>query len=276
MAVEILDGKKVAQEMLRDVKERAKGKSLKLAVIQVGKNKVSETYIAEKQKVGAEAGIAVQVFWLSPDITQEGLEQEVTQISTDPNTHGVIVQLPLPKHINREEVLSKIPLEKDVDVLSETALEQFKENTFPVLPPTVGAVQALFSAYGVEIRGKKVVLVGHGRLVGVPLGIWLKNQGVQFEIADKATKDLSALCRTADIIISGVGIPKLITGDMIKQGAVVIDAGTSVESGKTSGDVDFVSVSAKASFITPVPGGVGPLTVACLFHNLVTLADKRV
>ena len=282
MAATILDGKKVAETMFSEVQKTAAGKNLQLAVVQVGKNKVSETYIAEKQKVGAEAGIAVQVFWLSSDIAQQGLEQEVERIGNDPEVNGLIVQLPLPKHINREEALNKIPLGKDVDVLSQAALRQFATGKFPVVPPTVGAVQALLDAYNIDIHDRNIVLVGMGRLVGLPISLWLKQQGVQFEITDKETKDLAAATKDADIVISGVGKANLITGDMVKRGAVVIDAGTSVEPGlstglrvnKTTGDVDFKTVSQKASFITPVPGGVGPLTVACLFRNLVVLSSQ--
>lgn len=275
MEAKILDGKKVAQEILRDVKQRAKGKSLKLAVVQVGQNKVSETYIAEKQKIGEEAGIKVELFQFPETIVQKELQQEIGRIGKNPSVTGLIVQLPLPKTMNREEVLNCIPLEKDVDVLSGQALKNFGDGKFAIVPPTVGAVQALFLAYGIEIQGKKVTLVGYGRLVGMPISLWLKQENTEFEIADKDTKDLVAVTKAADVVISGVGKANLITGDMIKQGAVVIDAGTSVEDGKTTGDVDFASVSQKASYITPVPGGVGPLTVACLLRNVVILSEEQ-
>jgi len=272
MKAQILDGKKVAEQILSDVRKGAEGKRLKLAVVQVGENSVSEKYIKEKQKKAEEAGIEVEMFRFREDITQLELEHEVERIGKDEKITGVIVQLPLPKHMDTQEVLNHIPVEKDVDVLSSAAFREFKAGNFPVFPPMVAAVQALLSYYGIKVKGKKVTLVGFGRLVGMPLSVWLQNEGVTLLVVDKETKDIAALTREADIVISGVGKRKLITGDMVKNGAIVVDAGTSVEGGKTIGDVDFESVSGKASFITPVPGGVGPLTVACLFKNLLTLS----
>jgi methylenetetrahydrofolate dehydrogenase (NADP+) / methenyltetrahydrofolate cyclohydrolase len=271
MKATILDGKKVAEGMLDEVKQYVVGKNLKLAVVQVGENAVSESYIAEKQRIGQEIGVGVEVFRFLGSIEQQELVQAIQAITGRADITGIIVQLPLPKAIQREVVLNKILLEKDVDVLSEQALKEFEQGEFPVVPPTVGAIQALFSTYSIGIQGKKVVLVGLGRLVGLPISLWLKQEDVEFEIATKETVNLAELAKTADIIISGVGKPNLITGDMVKEGVVVVDAGTSVEDGKTTGDVDFVSVSRKASYITPVPGGVGPLTVACLFRNLVNI-----
>jgi methylenetetrahydrofolate dehydrogenase (NADP+) / methenyltetrahydrofolate cyclohydrolase len=273
---QILDGKKISEQILFEVKKQAAGRNLQLAVVQIGKNNVSEVYITEKQRIGKEIGMNVQMFWLPADIGQHALEQEIEHISANSNMHGVIVQLPLPHRIHREKALNCIFTEKDVDVLSEAALQRFARGTFPIVPPTVAAIQALFDAYSIEMRNKHVVLVGQGRLVGLPLGMWLKQKNVQFEIVTQETSNIASTVRQGDIVISGVGKANLITGDMVKNGAVVVDAGTSVEDGKTTGDVDFASVSKKTSYITPVPGGVGPLTVACLFRNLATLAESRV
>lgn len=283
MKAKILDGKKVAEEILSEVRKGAKGKNLKLVVAQVGENLVSQTYIAEKKKIGRDIGVEVDVRVFPSSVGQQELQGEVERIGEDAGVAGIIVQLPLPKHMQVKEVLDAIPLQKDVDVLSSSAFDKFSHGTLPILPPTVAAVQALLSAYGIQVQDKKVVLVGAGRLVGLPLSIWLQNKEVSFEVADKDTKDIASLTRDADIVISGVGESGLITGDMIQVGAVVIDAGTSVEEGpstplgvkKTAGDVDFESVASRASYITPVPGGVGPVTVACLFSNLITLAKYR-
>jgi len=280
MKAQILDGKKVAGDILSEVRQDVVGKSLRLVVIQVGENLVSQTYITEKKKIGEDIGVQVDVHEFPSAIEQQELQDEVRRIGEDAQVAGLIVQLPLPEHLIMKEVLDVIPIEKDVDVLSSAAFDEFSHGTLPVLPPTVAAVQALLSAYGIELQEKEVVLVGSGRLVGLPLSIWLQNKGISLQVANKDTKDIRSLTKEADIVISGVGKKNLITGDMIKVGAVVIDAGTSVEEGpstplgvkKTSGDVDFESVSQKASYITPVPGGVGPLTVACLFKNLLTLS----
>jgi methylenetetrahydrofolate dehydrogenase (NADP+) / methenyltetrahydrofolate cyclohydrolase len=273
MKAQILDGKKVAEDILYEVKQRALNKSLKLAVVQVGKNSISQKYIQEKKKTAEEVGIRVELFSFPEDIQQEKLEREVERIGKDIENTGLLVQLPLPKHIDTQEVLDSIPADKDVDVLSSAAFERFKTGKFPMVPPVVGAVRALFSYYRIEVGGKRVTLVGFGRLVGMPLSVWLHKEGVTLLVADKKTKDVAARTREADIVISGVGKKNLITGDMVKEGVIVVDAGTSVEGGKTTGDVNFESVSEKASFITPVPGGVGPLTVACLLQNMVQLLE---
>lgn len=274
MKAKILDGRKIAQGILEDLKKNAPAQKITLAIIQVGDNRVSETYIKEKQKVGATVGVTIQVFRFPATITQKKLEQEVERIGKDERVTGLLVQLPLPKHVDMQRVLDYIPAKKDVDVLSSLAFDEFTQGKFSLLPPTVAAVKALFSAYEIPIKGKEVVVVGSGRLVGLPLIAWLQNEGVVARVANKDTKDLPSLTQRADIIISGVGKKGLVKGDMVKKGVVVVDAGTSVAEGKTMGDIDFESVSQKASYISPVPGGVGPVTVACLFQNLVLLAKR--
>lgn len=275
MKAQLLDGKKVAEQILSEVQQDAKGKSLRLVVIQVGENIVSHTYITEKQKIGQDIGIEVTLHEFPSTIAQQELQDEIESLGEAPEVTGLIVQLPLPDHIEMKEILDVIPMNKDVDVLSSAAFDQFSHGVFPVLPPTVAAVRAIFSSYGIQMHGKKIVIIGSGRLVGWPLSVWMKNEGVSFQIADKETTDIQSLTQEADIIISGVGKKNLVTGGMIKVGAVVVDAGTSVEQGKTTGDVDFESVSQKASYISPVPGGVGPVTVACLFQNLVSLSKNQ-
>ena len=275
MSAIILDGEKIARKILQDVKKQVSKRYVQLAVIQVGRNLVSESYIRKKQEVAKNIGIDFKLVQLPESISSEKLKEEIQKIGRDPKVSGMIIQLPLPKHIHAKEILDRIPVSKDVDVLSSAAFEKFKTGKLPILPPTVAAVSALFSAYGIEAIGKKIVLVGSGRLVGLPLSIWLERQGVTIQVVNKETKDISSVCQEADILISGVGKTNLITGEMIKEGAVVVDAGTSVEHGKTKGDVDFESVAKKASYLTPVPGGVGPVTVACLFQNLLFLSQKK-
>lgn len=202
------------------------------------------------------------------NVSQVKLERQVKKIGKDAKISGVIVQLPLPKRLNTQHVLDLIPTKKDVDVLSSASFSDFALGILPILPPTVGAIALLLKEAKKKLEGSKVVVVGAGRLVGLPIALWLTQQGATISLIQKGTKNTSQIILEADIVISGVGKPGLITGKMIKKGAVVIDAGTSVEGGSIKGDVDFESVLKKASFLTPVPGGVGPLTVVCLFKNL--------
>lgn len=266
--MKVLYGTELSERML----EKLKGTKAKLSVIQVGDNPVSKTYIAKKREAVNSIGADFELVELPEDITKEELIEKIKEIAK--NTDGLIVQLPLPKHISRDEVLKAIPMEKDVDVLSPDSFESFALGDFPVLPPTVCAVSELFLEYGVNVKEKDVVVVGAGRLVGKPLTAWLKMQGANVVVLDRNTEDLSFQIKKADIVITGVGKPNLITGKMIKDGAVVIDAGTSVEGGETSGDIDFESVSKVASMVSPVPGGVGPLTVSCLLRNLAILKEQ--
>ena len=267
----ILSGETLAKEILAKLESAAKGKNLKLAVVLVGDSEVSKKYITEKQKAAEKLGIAFSLFEVEEAVTQEELGRKVQELADDRTCSGIVVQLPLPPHINTPSVLDRIPVEKDVDVLSTKSFELFKQGKLGILPPTVAAISRLLEASGISLGGKQIVIVGKGRLVGIPLAIWFLQKGITPVVADKSTLNIGEVTKTADILVSATGKAGLIKGDMVKEGAVVIDAGTSVEGGDTKGDVDFESVSKKASFITPVPGGVGPLTVACLLDNLVTL-----
>ena len=271
----ILEGRKLAEKILADLKNEIKCRNLelKLAVVLIGNNRISEIYIKEKEKACQTVGVGFRLFKFPAGITTKELKTALQQIVQNPANAGAIVQLPLPKHIDTAEILNTIPQEKDVDVLSEKSLGKFYQGISLILPPVVCAVSQLFKAYGIKMKGKHAVIVGAGRLVGKPMALWLQREGAAVSVLDSSTKNISFFTKNADIIISGVGKPDLITGDMVKRGVVVIDAGTSVEGGKSKGDVEFQSVSKKASYITPVPGGVGPLTVACLFSNLMTLNE---
>lgn len=266
--MKLLSGKELSERML----EKLKGSKAKLSVIQVGDNAVSKTYIDRKREAAEDIGVYFELVEFPEDIEQEKLIRSIKEVAE--NTDGLIVQLPLPKNLVQDEVLKAIPTEKDVDVLSADSFESFSDDSFPVLPPTVCAISELFLEYGIDIKEKNIVVVGSGRLVGKPIAVWLKNKGVNVNVLDSKTEDLASEVKKADIVITGVGKPNLITGDMVKEGVVVIDAGTSVEDGETSGDIDFDSVSKKASMISPVPGGVGPLTVSCLLRNLVILKER--
>ncbi|MDO8473979.1 MAG: bifunctional 5,10-methylenetetrahydrofolate dehydrogenase/5,10-methenyltetrahydrofolate cyclohydrolase [bacterium] len=281
--MKILDGAKLADRILKDLKKKKRSKDLSLAVVQVGNNQASLKYIAEKEKVAKDLGIGFRLMLYPSTVSQATLMKAVGKIGKDKKISGMIVQLPLPKHLDTQPILDAIPQYKDVDVLSSLSFAEFVFGTFPVLPPTVAAISLLLKQVKKKLEGTQVAVVGAGRLVGLPVSLWLAQQGAIVSLIQKGTRNASQFIKKADIVISGVGKAGLIIGSMIKRGAVVIDAGTSVESGpstslrvkKIHGDVDFKSVSKKAGYLSPVPGGVGPLTVVCLFQNLFELTSRR-
>lgn len=245
----IIDGKKLAEKILADLKKEivAKQLKLKLAVVLVGQDPVSAVFVRQKEKACQKIGIGFELFQYFSEISSPKLNEEIKKISRDPGVSGIVVQLPLPENLNVE-----IPLEKDAEIRS----------------PVVDAVKRILEEYNISLKDKKIVLVGKGKLVGQPLFSWLKQNNMDFFNTDKAEP---RRIREADVVISGTGRPGSITGEMVKKGAVIIDVGSSFVNGKTKGDVDFESVSKKAGYITPTPGGVGPMTVACLLKNLVKL-----
>ena len=269
----ILFGEPIARRILNILKKSKTKRKLCLAVVQVGKNAASVKYIAEKEKVAKELGVAFRLVLLPLNISKAELKKQIEKIGKDKKVSGMIVQLPLPPRLNTQKALDLIPKEKDVDVLSSSSFSDFALGTLLILPPTVAAVVLLLKESKTKLEGTKVAVVGAGRLVGLPVSLWLAQQGATISLIQKETRNASKIISKADIVISGVGKPRLITGKMIKKGAVVIDAGTSVEGGSTTGDVEQESVAKKASFVSPVPGGVGPLTVACLYKNLFLLNE---
>jgi len=240
----ILDGKKLAEKILGEIKKEVEEKQLKLklAIILVGEDRESKIFIKQKRKACEFIGIDFELFQISERTQQPELIEKVKEIAKS-DISGLVVQLPLPKHINADEILNLIPGEKNVESVS----------------PVVCAIASLLKEYKISLKDKKIVLIGRGRLVGQPVADWLNKQNLSFS----GMEDIGQ----ADVIISGTGQGGLIKGEMIKKGAMVIDVG---------GDVDFESVSKKVSYITPVPGGVGPMTVACLLKNLVKMPEIRV
>jgi len=269
----LLDGKKLSEKILNSLKREIKKSQLdlRLAVVQVGENPVTQIFINQKKKACEKIGLNFKLFKFPAKIGNLELKREIEKIVKNPVNSGVIIQLPLPKKFQPEEFLNLIPEEKDIDVLSEKSLGKFYQGILKVLPPTVQGILYLFKNYKIELRGKNVVIVGAGRLVGFPLAIQLLKTKATVSVLNEFTRDIPFFIKKADILVLGVGWPNLIQGDILKKGVVVIDAGTSIKKGKLVGDVDFKSVSKKASYITPVPGGVGPMTVACLLGNLVKL-----
>ncbi len=267
--MKILDGRKIAKEKFLQLKEEVEEKklSLSLAVVVVGEDPVSKVYVKAKKKTLEKNGITVNIYCFPENIREEDLKKEISSLKED----GVIVQLPLPENIDRESVLEVIPYKKDVDVFSRELLGDYYLNKAIAVPPVVGAVKVLIAEHNIKLKGKNVVLLGGGDLVGKPLALYFLKEEATVSTLNKHTKNIKSFMKSADVVVSGVGVSKMIKGDMIKEGVVLIDAGTSVVFGDLVGDVDTESVEGKPSYLAKVPGGVGPLTVYCLAKNLLEL-----
>lgn len=259
----IIDGRKIAEEIKESLKKEieASGKKLKLAIVQVGDNPVSKKFIERKVKFAEDIGVKTRIYDLPAEISTSQLRKKMAEICHIKENDGVILQLPLPEHINTQYVLNGIISKKDVDVLSSRSFGDFVTGRSKVLPPLAGIIKIIFEKYNIEPVGKNIIVIGRGILVGKPIANWLINKGATVSVLNSQTLNLSGYTLMADVIISGVGKPGLIKPEMVKEGVVIIDAG---------GDVD-PAVAEKASLFTPTPGGVGPITVAMVFRNLVEL-----
>lgn len=274
----ILDGKALSEQLIDSVKERAEELSPTLAVILVGENPASMTYVRNKKKACERAGIEYREFRYPDSITQESLLQKIDELNEDDSVNGLIVQLPLPKQIYVPEVIRAVAPAKDVDGFHAYNLgKMILSSEFEDLPPaTPLGIVKLLDHYDIPIQGQEVVVVGHSNIVGKPISMMMLNRNATVTTCHIHTKDLSAHTRRADILIVAVGKEKLITADMVKDGVVVVDVGMNRnEAGKLCGDVDFEAVEKKASFITPVPGGVGPMTVAALILNTIRATERQ-
>ncbi len=260
----IIDGRKIGRKILEEAKEklRKSGKSLRLAAILVGENQELKKFIELKKKAAEEIGIELRTYEFPESISNNQLREELNKIVKVKTTHGVIIELPLPSHLNTQYLLNTIPEKKDVDVLSEKSQGKFFTGRSKVMPPAVETVKQIFEEYKVDPKGKTVAVFGYGLLVGKLVSHWLIQQGTTVSIITEFTKEPEKISKEADIIISGVGRPGLINDKMVKDGIVVIDFGK---------DVDFEGVSRKAGLITPPVGGVGPIVVAAVLKNLVEL-----
>jgi methylenetetrahydrofolate dehydrogenase (NADP+)/methenyltetrahydrofolate cyclohydrolase len=256
----IINGKQIAQDIKTHLAERsAQQGDVGVAIVTVGGSAVTSTYLNIKKKFAEAIGARVVMYSFEETNSEEEIVRCIHSLNTQPDIRGIVVQLPLPHHIDTHRVLQAIAPEKDVDALG-------LQSRF--LSPVVLAVQEVLRRGEIEITGKNVLVVGHGRLVGRPLARWLTTTDARVTVVDNHTPQLADHTRGAEIIIAGVGSPGLITPDMITEGVVLIDVGTSESSGKVTGDIDPRCVS-KAALYTPVPGGVGPITVAMLFKNVV-------
>ena len=278
----ILDGKAVSQrikdELRAEVDElRKNGKEIGLAVIIVGDNPASRIYVNNKKKACEYIGIRSEEFALPESTTEEELKSLVEKLNNDDSIHGILVQLPLPKHINEETVINTISVKKDVDAFHPVNVGKIMIGDYELLPCTPAGVMALLERSNIDVSGKNCVVVGRSNIVGKPQAMMLLHKNGTVTICHSRTKDLAEKCREADILVVAIGKAKFITGDMIKEGAVVIDVGMCRdENGKLCGDVDYESAEKKASYITPVPGGVGPMTRVMLLQNTLTAAKNKI
>ena len=281
MSAQILDGKALAAEIRSEVKTQVaalaeKGVSTALAVILVGDDSASQVYVRNKIKACADTGIRSLEFRMPAETTQQQLLAKIAELNADENVDGILVQLPLPKQINADAVISAIDPAKDVDgfhVANAGALVTGKQGFVPCTP---FGVMRLIEKSGVDPRGKSAVIVGRSNIVGKPMALLLLAADATVTVAHSRTPDLCAVTRNADILVAAVGRAKLIKADMVKPGAVVIDVGMNRdENGQLCGDVDFSEVKAIAGSITPVPGGVGPMTIAMLMQNTALAAQMR-
>jgi methylenetetrahydrofolate dehydrogenase (NADP+)/methenyltetrahydrofolate cyclohydrolase len=264
----IIEGNKINEEIKESLRGHAKG--LSLAIIWVGDDPVSAKYVEKKKKFGEDIGVSVEVFKYGVGMMTSELIEEIKSIARD--NSGLIVQLPLPKQMDSVMALNMIPINKDVDLLSEKAYQSFVDGKSAILPPVVASIKEIFDRNDLtDLKGLHAVIVGRGKLVGKPAAVWFANQGMTVDLLGRDTIDLLPFTKKADIIIAGAGVPKLIKPDMVRDGVIIIDAATSDVAGSIVGDVD-PAVADKARIFSPVPGGVGPITVAMLFKNLVTLA----
>lgn len=270
----LMDGTALARDVRAQVKEEleALGRpEVCLATLLVGDDAPSRRYVASKQKQAAEVGIRSRHTELPPDASQHEVEAVVRQLAADPNVHAILVQLPLPAHLDPHPVIDLIPPEKDVDGLTAVSLGRLLRGERGLVPCTPRGVLALLERYEVPIRGRRAVVIGRSTLVGLPVSLLLARKGVDATVtlAHSRTQDLPSVAREADILISAAGIAHLVTPAFVRPGAAVIDVGVSRTEAGIVGDVDFDAVAEVAGWLTPMPGGTGPMTVACLLENTV-------
>ena len=292
----LLDGKKVAAEKRAELREtiaqlQAAGKRApKLAIVIVGHNPASETYVANKIKACGEVGIEAEKIAFEADITEQQLLAEVSRLNHDATIDGFIVQLPLPEHISETTIMSAIDRRKDVDGLTPENVGRTVQGLPSIISATPRGIRELLAYYQIPTEGRHVVVIGRSNIVGKPIAMLLMQRpylslpsmsaaslgDATVTICHSKTRDLKSICLTADIIIVAAGCPKLLTADMVKEGVTIIDVGINRMDGKLVGDVDFENIAPKAAYITPVPGGVGPMTIVSLLQNTLQAYELRI
>jgi len=277
----LIDGKKISSEIREEIKEEvsvlaSEGITAGLAVIIVGNDPASEVYVRNKGRACGEVGIYSEIIALPESTSERELLEKIDALNARREINGILVQLPLPKHINEKAVTARILPEKDVDAFHYENVGRITLGKPRFLPCTPAGVMELLRRSGVEIEGKECVVIGRSNIVGKPMALLLLSENGTVTMCHSKTKDLASHTRRADILVSSVGKAGFVTGDMVKNGAVVIDVGINrTPDGKLCGDVDFASVEPLASMITPVPGGVGPMTITMLLKNTLTAAKLQ-
>jgi methylenetetrahydrofolate dehydrogenase (NADP+)/methenyltetrahydrofolate cyclohydrolase len=267
-----IDGNKIAEKIADELIQRVGVLPHRpvLSVVMVGEDPVIEKFVGIKKKFAERVGVLVEEHRFSSDIDTDTLVNKIEDLGMDESVHGVVVQLPLPPQIDTTSVLAAIPPEKDVDVISHEKVAAFNAGMSDILPPVVGAFKEILTHLDYSAAGKHVVIVGQGRLVGQPAGMWFEEEGADVVRVAGRTLHIESTVHDADILVLGAGVPGLITPEMVHSKMVILDAGTSEAGGRLAGDADPRCVDVVHAF-TPVPGGVGPITVAVLFRNLITL-----
>ncbi|MBQ8005742.1 MAG: bifunctional methylenetetrahydrofolate dehydrogenase/methenyltetrahydrofolate cyclohydrolase FolD [Clostridia bacterium] len=275
----IIDGKAISAEIRNEITEEVKlfeaenGFKPGLAVIIVGENPASKVYVRNKKLACEQVGFYSEVIEMPQETSEEELLAVIERLNGDSKIHGILVQLPLPKHINEEAVLLSIDPNKDVDAFHPFNVGKIMTGNYDLAPCTPAGVMELIGRSGIDLRGKECVIVGRSNIVGKPQSMLMLQADATVTVCHSKTADLGDVCRRADVLVAAIGRPNFFTADMVKEGAVVIDVGINrLENGKLCGDVDFAQVEPKASYITPVPGGVGPMTITMLLKNTLTAA----
>ena len=277
----LIDGKAVSLQVKQQVKQecdklKTKGVTPGLAVIIVGDDPASKVYVRNKEKACEECGFYSVKYALDADTTQSELNALIDKLNKDEKINGILCQLPLPKHLDDKEVINRIDPIKDVDAFHPVNVGAIMIGDYNFLPCTPAGVMELIHSTGVDVTGKKAVVIGRSNIVGKPMAMLLLHENATVEITHSKTLDLKSITKEADILVAAIGRAKFVTADMVKNGAIVIDVGMNRdENGKLCGDVDFENVKDKCSFITPVPGGVGPMTISMLMRNTLTAAKLQ-
>ena len=279
----IIDGKAISAQIRSEIKAETEqfakthGFRPGLAVIIVGDDAASQVYVRNKRRACEEVGFYSEAYELPAATTQEELNALIDKLNADEKIHGILCQLPLPKHLDENQVILRIDPKKDVDAFHPYNVGKIMIGDYSFLPCTPAGVMALLERSGIDVTGKECVVVGRSNIVGKPQAMLLLQKNGTVTICHSRTKNLADVCRRADILVAAIGKADFFTGDMVKDGAVVIDVGMNRRAdGKLTGDVDFASVEPKASYITPVPGGVGPMTITMLMQNTLTAAKDSV
>ena len=279
----IIDGKKIAEKIYKQLENeiselKKNGHTITLAVINIGEDAASKIYISNKKKMCEKLGINSKMFYLPNDLAEEKLLDLIDELNENPKINGILVQLPLPNHIDSKKVIEKIDPKKDVDGFNYINLGKLfgdNESGF-LLPCTAEGIMEIFRKENIKLSGKNCVIINRSNIIGKPLALMMLKEDATVTVCHSKTRNLKDICKTADIIISAAGKMNLVTKDMAKPKAILIDVGINRDKdGKVCGDVDFQNVKDIASFISPVPGGVGPMTVAMLLHNTIKAYDRQ-